>query len=206
MIPALASIFDICLSDNWPVHVWTPASPRNSLNPWECGCSTFFPQEEQVRRQAGARPCTGSSLQLCMGTISLNLVYKILTSTCTCTHLPLRLTNPLRVRKLHFPPLGEAGTRAGWYTTHMLVQINSGVRYLWVSFLYRLRIIQSIDRYMYARPPAPTPNQSLEGVEAPLSSHAPMGEAGAKAGRHTTLCQCNTVFSCLHLVTGQWPT
>ena len=42
MIPALASIYDICLSDNWPVHVWIPASPRNSLNPWECECSTFY--------------------------------------------------------------------------------------------------------------------------------------------------------------------
>ena len=57
------------------MHVWNPASSRNSPKPWECGSSTFFPQEEQVRRQAGARPYTGSSLQLCVESISLNLVF-----------------------------------------------------------------------------------------------------------------------------------
>ena len=81
-----------------------PASPRTSLNPWECGCSTFLPQEEQVQRQAGARPCTGSSLQLRMGSTSFEFS------------------------------------------------------------------IQNIDQHMYMYPPAPTPDQSLESAEAPLSS------------------------------------
>ena len=183
MIPALTSIFDICLSDNWPVHEWTPASPRNLLNPSECRCSTFLPQEEQVWRQAGARPCIGSSLQLCMWTINLNLVCKILTSTCTCTHLPLRLTNPLRVRKLHFPPLGEAGARAGWYTTHMLVQINSGVRYLWVFFI-------QIENYTEHWPlhvctptcPHTQPIRWMRKLHFP-----PRGEAGAEAVQSISL-------------------
>ena len=174
------------LSDNWPVHVWTPASPHTSLNHWECGCSTFLPQEEQVRRQDGARPCTGSSLQLRMGSASFEFsiqnvdqymymyppaptpdqslesaeaplsslgrgrrqgrlvhrsytgsiqfgsgehylrvfffnadweLYRALTATCTRAHLPQRPTNPLRVRMLHFPPLGEVGAEAGQHTT-----------------------------------------------------------------------------------------
>ena len=136
MIPALASIFDICLSDNWPVHTcMDPCQPPQLTQPLRVQM-LHFPPSGRAGAEAGWCPAMhpGSSLQLCMGTISLNLVYKILTSTCTCTHLPLRLTNPLRVRKLHFPPLGEAGARAGWYTTHMLVQINSHVCYLWVFF------------------------------------------------------------------------
>ena len=166
------------------MQAWTPASPRNSLNPWECGCSTFLPQEEQVQRQAGARPCTGLSLQLCMGTISLNLVYKILTSTCTCTHLPLRLTNPLRVWKLHFPPLGEAGTRAGWYTTHMLVQINSGVRYLWVFFIQ----IENYAEHWPLHVRAPTcPHAQPIPWECGSSTFLPWERPAPR--RHTTMQQ-----------------
>ena len=95
-----------------------------------------FPPSGRAGVEAGWCPAMHRfKLQLCMEIISLNLVDKILTSTCTCIHLPLRLTNPLRVWKLHSPPLGEAGARTGWYTTHMLVQIDSGVRYLWAFFI-----------------------------------------------------------------------
>ena len=170
MIPALASIFDFCLSDNWPVHVCRhglPPAPATHSTLESADAPLFLPQEEQVQRQAGARPCTGLSLQLCMGTISLNLVYKILTSTCTCTHLPLRLTNPLRVRKLHFPPLGEAGTRAGWYTIHMLVQINSGVRYLWVFFIQ----IENYAEHWPLHVRAPTCPHAQPSLRAEESRH-----------------------------------
>ena len=130
------------LSGNWPVHVWTPASPHTSLNPWECGCSTFLPQEEQVRRQAGVRPCTCSSLQLRMGTTSLEFSIQNIDHVHTCTHLPLRLTNPLRVRKLHFPLSGEADARAGRFTAHMLIQFNLIV----VSIIYEYFFMQ-IENY-----------------------------------------------------------
>ena len=98
-----------------------------------------------MRRQDGARPCTGSSLQLRMGSASFEFsiqnvdqymymyppaptpdqslesaeapLNRALTATCTRAHLPQRPTNPLRVRMLHFPPLGEAGAEAGQHTT-----------------------------------------------------------------------------------------
>ena len=115
----------------------------------------------------------------------LNSVFKILTSTCTCTHLPLRLTNPLRVRKLHFPLLGKAGARAGWYTTHMLVQFNSVEHYLWVFFfnadweLYRALTATCTRAHP---PPRPTNPLRVRMLHFP-----PLGEAGAEAGRHTTM-------------------
>ena len=170
MIPALASIYDICWVITDRCMYGPPPAPatHSTLESADAPLSSLRKSRCGGRLLPGHAPVQVYSyvweLQV------LNLVYKILTSTCTCTHLPLRLTNPLRVRKLHFHLLGEARARAGWYTTHMLVQFNSGEHYLWVFFLCRLRIIQSIDCYMYARPPAPTPNQSLESADAPLSS------------------------------------
>ena len=49
---------------------------------------------------------------------------RIWTITWTCTHPPPRLTNPLRVRKLHFPPSGEAGAKVCRHTTHAMVPID----------------------------------------------------------------------------------
>ena len=46
---------------------------------------------------------------------------RIWTITWTCTHPPQRLTNPLRVQKLHFPPLGEASAEVYRHTTHAMV-------------------------------------------------------------------------------------
>ena len=131
------------LSDNWPVHVWTPASPHTSLNHGSADAPLSSLRKSRCggRMEPGHAPVQVYSyvwdLQV------LNLVYKMLTSTCTCTHLPLRLTNPLRVRKLHFPLLGEAGARAGWYTAHILVQFNLVV----VSIIYEYFFLMQIENY-----------------------------------------------------------
>ena len=49
---------------------------------------------------------------------------RIWTIPWTCTHPPPRPTNPLRVRKLHFPPSREAGAEVCRHTTHGMVQID----------------------------------------------------------------------------------
>ena len=160
------------LSDNWPVHVWTPASPDTSLNPWECGCSTFLPQEEQVRRQAGARPCTGSSLQLRMGSTSFEFSIQNVDQYMYMYPLAPTPDQSLESAEAPLSSLGR-GRRQGRLVHRSYagsIQFGSGEHYLRVFFLCRLRIIQSIDCYMYACPPAPTPNQSLESADAPLSS------------------------------------
>ena len=71
--------------------------------------------------------------------------------------------------------LGQAGTPIIYWFKLIVVCV------IYENFLYRLRIKQSIDRYMYACPPAPKPDQSFESVEAPLSS---LGR-GRRQGRLT---------------------
>ena len=81
---------------------------------------------------------------------------------------PPHLTQPLGVRMLHFPPSGRAGAEAGWCPAmhrfkFTAKQLSMGS----TSFDFS---IQNIDQHMYMYPPAPTPDQSLESAEAPLSS------------------------------------
>ena len=133
VIPALASVYDICWVITDRCMYGPPPAPatHSTLESADAPLSS-------LRSRCGGRLVPGHAPVQVYSYVwelqVLNSVYKILTSTCTCTHLPLRLTNPLRVRKLHFPLLGKAGARAGWCTTHMLVQFNSVEHYLWVFF------------------------------------------------------------------------
>ena len=57
-------------------------------------------------------------------------LYRALTATCTRTHLPPRPTNPLRVRMLHFPPLGEAGAEAGRHATMQQFKVLAYIQFI----------------------------------------------------------------------------
>ena len=86
--------------------------------------------------------------------------------TWTCTHPSPHLTNPLRLRNLHFPPLEEADTEVCRHTTHATVQIDN----VYEPHIHAHTIVTcSFDHHMYVYPPAPTPAPSLESAEAPLS-------------------------------------
>ena len=75
------------------------------------------------------------------------------------------LTQPLRVRMLHFPPSGRAGAEAGWCLAMHRFKFTA----MYGNYKFEFSI-QNIDQHMYMYPPAPTPDQSLESAEAPLSS------------------------------------
>ena len=60
--------------------------------------------------------CTGSKFTLAHEfhkSTWMRLLCIILTDTRAHIFQPHHLASPLRVRKLHFPPLGKAGARAG---------------------------------------------------------------------------------------------
>ena len=143
MIPALASIYGICwvITDRCMYGPPPAPTPHSTIGSADAPLSSLRKSRCGGRMEPGHAPVQVYSyvwdLQV------LNLVYKMLTSTCTCTHLPLRLTNPLRVRKLHFPLLGEAGARAGWYTAHILVQFDLVV----VSIIYEYFFLMQIENY-----------------------------------------------------------
>ena len=189
MIPALASIYGICwvITDRCMYGPPPAPTPHSTIGSADAPLSSLRKSRCGGRMEPGHAPVQVYSyvwdLQV------LNLVYKMLTSTCTCTHLPLRLTNPLRVRKLHFPLLGEAGARAGWYTAHILVQFNLVV----VSIIYEYFFFNA-DWELYRALTATCtrahlPQRPTNPLRVRMLHFPPLGEAGAEAGQHTTMQQ-----------------
>ena len=62
------------------------------------------------------------------------------------------LTQPLRVRMLHFPPSGRAGAEAGWCLAMHRFKFTA----MYGNYKFEFSI-QNIDQHMYMYPPAPTP-------------------------------------------------
>ena len=78
---------------------------------------------------------------------------------------PPQLTQPFRVRMLHFPPSGRAGVEAGWCPAMHRFKFTA----MYGNYKFKFSM-QNIDQHMHMYPPAPTPDQSLESAEAPFSS------------------------------------
>ena len=150
-----------------------PRQPPHRPNPQECGGSTFLSQEGPAQRQAGVLSCTGSNFTLALKfhkSTWMRLLCIILTDTRARIFQPYRLASPLRVRKLHFPPLGKAGARAGRHAAVHRFNLIVPLGIFEHILLQNNGLYKNMDHHMNMYPPTPTPDPSLESAEAPLSS------------------------------------
>ena len=142
MIPALASIYDIC----WVVTDRCMYGPPPAPTPHSTLGSADAPLSSLRKSRCGGRLVSGHAPVQVYSYVwelqVLNLVYKILTMYIHVPTCPYAWPIPWRVRKLHFPLSGEADARAGRFTAHMLIQFNLIV----VSIIYEYFFMQ-IENY-----------------------------------------------------------